>query len=192
LRNGRRARRSFDEMKRSHGVEWLVLEDEKLDLAVIPYVIDEKNDEIRRMGRDLYESPDNLFEGDEIFFLGFPLGIDTGIQNALRPIVRAGIISLIQQDKNFIIDAHVFPGNSGSPVFLKPALIDLKTQTVRAAKFIGIINSYIPYLDTAISLHTKRPRITFEENSGLARVIGASHLTGIFKSEDFAALVKGL
>ena len=106
LRNGSRTRRSFDEMKRDFAVEWLFPEDEQVDLAVMPYLIDEQRDDVRRMGRDLYESIDNLFEGDEIFFLGFPLGIDTGVQNAIRPVVRQGIISLIQQDKNFIIDAH--------------------------------------------------------------------------------------
>lgn len=192
LRNGTRARRSFDEMKQNYSMEWLFSEDESVDLALMPYEINEQTDDVRRMGRDLYESIDNLFEGDEIFFLGFPLGIDTGIQNALRPVVRQGIISLIQQDKNFIIDAHVFPGNSGSPVFLKPAIIDFKTQTFRAAKFIGIINSYIPYLDTAISLYTKRPRVIFEENSGLARVIGAHYINEILKSSKFEALVKDL
>jgi hypothetical protein len=32
------------------------------------------------------------------------------------------------------------------------------------------VQSYVPYQDLAVSLQTKRPRVVFEENSGLAAV----------------------
>ena len=34
-----------------------------------------------------------------------------------------------------------------------------------------MVQSYVPYQDVAISVQTKRARITFDENSGLASVI---------------------
>lgn len=44
---------------------------------------------------------------------------------------------------------------------------------------------YIPYIDVAESKQTKRPRITFEENSGLSRVVKAKHLLDIQEQQDF-------
>ena len=193
LKNGVRARRQIEEIKHNFSVDWLFYDDSNIDIAMIPYSIDENNDDIRRMGRDLYESVSELSEGEEIFFLGFPLGIDPGFQYSMRPLVRQGIVSLIQPDKNFLIEAHVYPGNIGSPVFLKPSLVDFKNNTfgtIRPAKFIGIISHYIPYIDTAVSLQTRRPRIVFEENSGLARVISADYITEMFKSERFKKVIK--
>ena len=38
------------------------------------------------------------------------------------------------------------------------------------AALIGIVKSYIPFQDVAISQLTQRPRVVFEENSGLANV----------------------
>jgi len=35
---------------------------------------------------------------------------------------------------------------------------------------IGIVKGYVPYLDIAVSKQTGKPRIIFEENSGLAAV----------------------
>lgn len=44
------------------------------------------------------------------------------------------------------------------------------TKSQNAAYLIGIVKGYVPYQDVAYSLQTMRPRITFEENSGLAAV----------------------
>jgi hypothetical protein len=57
---------------------------------------------------------------------------------------------------------------------------------------IGVISSYIPYSDTAISLQTKRPRITFEENSGLCIVIPSNEITKLINSEDVKQFDKSL
>jgi len=35
---------------------------------------------------------------------------------------------------------------------------------------IGIVQGYLPYEDVAVSTQTKRPRVIFQENSGLAVV----------------------
>lgn len=50
------------------------------------------------------------------------------------------------------------------------------TPTINKAYLLGVVRDYIPYIDTAFSLQTKRPRVTFEENSGLADVIPADYI----------------
>lgn len=116
-----------------------------------------------------------LSEGDGVFVLGFPLG-DAGDERNYV-IARYGIVARAQHwltggGKTFLIDAFVFPGNSGGPVLLKPELSAVKgTQSSKRCLLIGMVSSYIPYKDIAFSAQTKEPRVIFHENSGLATVV---------------------
>lgn len=113
-------------------------------------------------------------EGDFIYVLGFPMGLVA--QDRQHVILRQGVIARIRdlfekRNTDFVVDAVVFPGNSGGPVILKPEMISITgTKANPTAGLIGIVKSYIPYQDVAISQQTKRPRIIFEENSGLSSV----------------------
>lgn len=72
-----------------------------------------------------------------------------------------------------MIDSNVFPGNSGGPVFIKPSIFDYRTGTLgegTVGYLVGVVSGFLPYSDVAISLQTRRPRVIFEENSGLAIV----------------------
>ena len=44
---------------------------------------------------------------------------------------------------------------------------------------IGIVAAYLPYQDVAFSLQTKRPRVIFEENSGLAVVFPVEAIVSV-------------
>ena len=116
-----------------------------------------------------------ISEGDGIFVLGFPLGQAGDERN--YTIVRQGILARVQDwlkgdARSFLIDASIFPGNSGGPVLLKPELASIRgTQSHDRCVLIGMVSSYLPYRETAVSLQTERPRMTFEENSGLGVVM---------------------
>ncbi len=64
----------------------------------------------------------DLFEGANVMVLGFP-GI-VGNEYLARAITRAGIIAWLNPDdpygKPFLIDANIYPGNSGGPVLRVP------------------------------------------------------------------------
>ena len=117
-----------------------------------------------------------LSEGDGVFVLGFPQG-NIGSDDRNFVIVRQGCLARIQdwlteESRHILIDAPVYPGNSGGPVVLKPEATSIQnTKSNNRAYFIGMVESYIPYRDVAISPQTKRPRVVFEENTGLANVI---------------------
>ena len=126
-----------------------------------------------------------LSEGLGVFVVGFPMSLVGQSQD--YPIVRQGSIARVRDSlespnsvKSFLIDCFIFPGNSGSPVVLRPE--DLLAQfagekpPIRAAYLIGLVSSYIPYTDVAVSVQTKRPRVTFEENSGLTQVIPVDYI----------------
>lgn len=115
-----------------------------------------------------------LTEGDRCFVLGFPMGLVS--QQRQYVICRSGIIARIRDyleghARDYLIDATVFPGNSGGPVILCPSALAITgTKPIQRSALIGIVKSYVPYIDVAVSPQTGRPRITFEENSGLASV----------------------
>jgi hypothetical protein len=67
-----------------------------------------------------------------------------------------------------------YPGNSGGPVINKPDIVSMpNTASVKKSCLLGIVSSYIIYQDVAISQQTGQPRISFQENSGLANIVPA-------------------
>ncbi len=118
----------------------------------------------------------NVAEGDDVLALAFYPNL--GRDRPSSAIVRQGIISEFQEQKDsFLVSLQAFPGNSGAPVLLKPSAVHLsfggpnEFGNVNPPYLMGVIIEYIPYQEGAISPQTKRMRIMFEENSGLARVV---------------------
>lgn len=115
-------------------------------------------------------------EGDGIFTIGFPLGL-VGYEEQNFPIVKQGCIARIQDwlsggSASILIDANIFPGNSGGPVFLQPTPVAVEGTTTNPVPYlIGMVSGYIPYQDGAYSAQTGRLRVVFEENSGIVEVV---------------------
>jgi S1-C subfamily serine protease len=129
----------------------------------------------------------DIMAGDGVFVLGFPMNLTGAQRNYV--IARQGCIARISDmldgtDQSYLIDAFIFPGNSGSPVVLRPEITSIQgTKPQTTAYLIGIVRSYIPYTDVAISIQTKRPRISFEENSGLAEVLPLDYIDEAIKAK---------
>jgi hypothetical protein len=189
LKGGGVGSRHLKSLKKTFGVEWLFDENKKVDIAIIPFGLEVEKDDVMTIPDNLFFATDNLFELDDVFFLSHQPGIET--TNRISPVIRQGIISLINEDKTFYIDGAAFPGNSGSPVFLKPLPIRFGKEGISigadqlGGKFIGIIGEYLPYREVAISLQTKRPRVVFEENTGLSKVWSVDFINGILRSNHF-------
>lgn len=187
---------SISDIKKRIKDNWFFHPKSEIDLAITPFPIEETGlADVKTLPENLFEEFKNISDGDDIFFLGFPMGLVS--LKRIKPIVRSGIIARKEENSTFLIDANVFPGNSGSPVFWRPTVVEFKPEkatihigSVRPPKFIGIISNYISYRDVAISPYTKKPRIIFEENSGLATVISVDYLLEILQTKDFKSLIE--
>lgn len=170
-----------------HGPEpfpWVLHPDSDVDLAVLPIDAIEIPDGLapdrfltlrpHAVTVDDLRSHD-FSEGNELFILGFPMGIAGMDQNDV--IVRQGIVARIQdwydgRSKDFLIDSSIYPGNSGGPVILKPVIWGFgKGPRFGEPKLIGLVSAYLPYRDIARSEQTGLIRLISEENSGLAKVV---------------------
>lgn len=189
---------------------WLAHTDDKVDLAMIAVniqpLVDGKID-FGFINEEMFAYPENFSQigielGDEIFFAGFPMGISGNLKN--YAIIRSGSIARVDKEiiefiRSFLIDANVFPGNSGGPVFLKPELASLEgTIAVNRIYLLGIVSGYEPYREPLYSHQSNPPVIAgyTNENSGLATVVPMNFARDIYKSflnqqEKMQSAVKG-
>ena len=173
-------------LKDNNGNElWVSHSDPVIDISVVhlnPKWLEEHGLQSSFFANDLHAADRakmkdlGLSVGDQVFVLGFPMGI-TGTPQRSYVIARHGCIARVSDvlegaTKMFLIDAFVFPGNSGGPVVSAATPIALQgTKPQTRAHLIGVVRSYLPYTDIALSQQTGQPRMVSQENSGLAEVI---------------------
>jgi len=162
---------------------WFISDKYDLALRFISFYADKS--EFTYMDSSFFLDSKYLSPTTDVIILGYPMGLRA--EKYSTPIVRKGIIA--KNDKgNIILDAFIFPGNSGGPVLYTPKIKigeGLSSKIINEEKLIGMVSSYIPYMDVAISQQTKRPRISFEENSGLCNIVPVDAIREIMNREDF-------
>jgi len=162
---------------------WLSHSNKKVDLAVLPIIGNElaansidfyffRDDKDVFLARDFEKL--GVATGDAIFVLGFPLGIRGNSRNFA--IVKAGVIARYDEEllteHYFFVDSNTYPGNSGGPVIFKPEVVSIQgTNSINQAGIIGVISAGISYQEVAVSSQTNRPRIIFEEQTGIVKVV---------------------
>lgn len=177
---------------KKNGLRWYFHESENVDLAIIPFLINIKISDIKTYPNNQFLNISDIYETNEVFYISYQPGISNIEKDScISPIVRKGIISRINKDETIYLDGFAFPGNSGSPVFMLPEAARFTESGITigadkiGGKFVGIIGSYLPYQDIAISLQTRQPRIIFEENTGLSKVWSTKFIKEIIESDAF-------
>jgi|GEM_PF-988776 len=187
--------RSLDTIKKKFKVDWVFHSNPKVDIAIIPFAIND-NDNLKIIPHKDFLDTKSIFETYQVYFVSYHPAI-TNV-NDLNPIFRIGHVSRKNKNSTLYIDAFAFPGNSGSPVFLSPSPVRFDSNSFNIGfdpvgdKFIGIIGSYIPYEDVAVSTQTRRPRVIFQENSGLALVWTVDYINEIISSKKMQDQLKHL
>ncbi len=179
------ARRVRLALREGEGGNWAPHPDERVDVAALlvnARALREAGLELAYFRRGDIALVSSMKEldigtGQELFVLGFPMGMSGVERNYV--IARSGMIArfddeILATSRSFLIDAAVFPGNSGGPVIVKPRSDSLTDRRpIDRAYVIGMVRSYLPYEEVVYSLQTATPtpRMVFTENSGLAEVI---------------------
>ena len=184
------------DVKEIDKTNWIFHTASEVDIAIIPFPMGKEKYDVKVIPDDTFLPIESLCELYDVFFLSFQPG--TKFETRVAPIIRSGTISRLNEDRTFYVDGAAFPGNSGSPVFLKPSPIRFDEKGISlggdtlGGKFVGIIGEYIPYEEVAVSVQTGRPRIVFQENTGLSRVWSVNYIRQIIESEQFKSQIDGL
>ena len=135
---------------------WFGHPDPSIDVAVIPLAPLEEH--LRKLGTEIFyrsvspeivpteEQIDQLDAFEELVFIGYPNGIWD--RKNFLPVIRRGTTATplsidFEGEPKFLMDASVFPGSSGSPVFLyNPGMYYSKTGATNIGTrimFVGVV-----------------------------------------------------
>jgi hypothetical protein len=126
---------------------WISDTDPNVDLAAIPLAIPRSEvlrDTIRPVPVDNFVAPVDIYEGARVYVFGYPGAV--GMSFWTRALLRSGAIAWVHPSKPseepFLIDAMVYPGNSGGPVFKDPTGMkrDGGFQVGGRLAFLGIVS----------------------------------------------------
>jgi hypothetical protein len=142
-------------------------------------------------------SQSHIVEGDSIIFTG--LFVQFLGQVKLEPIVREGKIAMIPGEpmpttlrslgQVYLVDAHVFGGNSGSPV-----LVDLAGQRNGNMlvgvnyKLLGLISGYVSETSELRLQPVASYAGTVVANSGIAMVVPAQQILDLLDTTELRSI----
>jgi hypothetical protein len=176
---------------------WTFPEDESVDLAIA-------NSHVSRSDFDfIVITPDNfvtdeelstkqVVEGDPVLFAGLFIQSFNEV-HTLEPIVRSGTLAMIPESKLettmnhrsgnlYLADAHVFGGNSGSPVF-----VDLNRFTGSIGfryKFLGVVcGEMFENSDLTFNITTTLQAVN-QANSGVSMIVPAAELRKLLNQKE--------
>jgi len=185
----------LQKINESIGFNWIFHANSEVDLAIAPYTVFAEQD-VLVIPEEQLLTIENLFETKDVYFISYQPGLEN--PNKIIPIIRKGAIGLIKDDKSFYIDGFAFPGNSGSPVIVTPSPISFDGRGIsiggdkHGGKMIGIISSYLPYNETAVSMQTGRVMMVTQENTGLSEVWSINLLKEICEYDEFKTQIDAI
>jgi len=173
-----------------------------VDIAVIPFAPpQDAGVDFKVIQKDMfalkdYRESQGVSEGDEVFFTGLMPQIYGKLKNT--PVVRYGRIALVTdepfvtkegQAEYFYIEANSYPGNSGSPVFLRlgqtrqPGTITLGADRIM---LLGVMHGYLQQgrLLEEVDMPTGNKALAFLENINIAMVCPVDYLAEILDSDE--------
>ena len=126
---------------------WVAHPDPDVDLAYVPLSVTPQEagkSELQAIVLSQFATAAETYEAAPVLILGYPAAVGADFQ--VRALLRQGVIAWVSPErpaaKPFLIDANIFPGNSGGPVLFVPTGIDPagRVLTGGSVKFLGLVS----------------------------------------------------
>jgi hypothetical protein len=173
--------------------------DPTVDIAVIPAIPDPTVYDFKTVPDDWLATKDlpGIGEGADVFFVGLFTTYYGERQNV--PLFRFGRIAMLPADRIswqdrqdappnavelYLLETQTYGGNSGSPVFFKPDILQYGNIPPSPEKLIGIIRGYFGEWSPITMLNTPTANVPVsKQNIGIAAVTPAYLLHDILFSD---------
>lgn len=173
-----------------------------VDIAAIPFAPpQDAGVDFKVLQKDMFATRDfrqreTVSEGDEVFFVGLMPQVYGKFRNT--PVVRHGRIALVTDEPfetenggaNYLyIEANAYPGNSGSPVFLRLGPIRQRgTITVGDDRImlLGVMHGYLQQSRPIgrVEVESENKILAFFENINIAMVCPVDYLAEVLESPE--------
>jgi hypothetical protein len=183
-------------------VPWLYPSDRSIDLAVTPFGMDPAKYSQLSFPSSLFLSTDEaklnrLVEGDSVLFTGLFVQFIGQVRS--EPIVREGRIAMIPDEQVpttlrllgnvYLVDTHVFGGNSGSPMLVNlGGQRDSGLRTGFDYHLLGLISGYVQETSDFKLQAVAGYAGTVVANSGVAMVVPAQQILDLLNCDALQSL----
>ncbi len=183
-------------------LRWTYSPDPSVDLAITPIGLDVSKLDVVFLPSDMLlgdadVAKNHIVEGDSVLFTG--LFVQFVGQVHSEPIVREGKIAMMPREQVpttlhslgdvYLVDSHVFGGNSGSPMFVNLAgQRDGGLMVGINYKLLGVVSGFETESSTFEMQAVASYAGTVAANSGIAMVVPAQKVLDIINSPDLKKL----
>lgn len=197
--------RSDTEVLSMHdSIHWYFPDDNAIDLAVLPFAPPAKYDAIPLSSQLFITSEtlerQNIVPGDRLLTAGYFFAY-AGLHE-IQPILREGVLAMVPDGPMttttcksglvYLADVHITPGNSGSPIFIIPALgLGAGESLGGVPSFFGLLGVVSGYMQETSKLTLRAStdwEASVQANSGVSVVVPAQQLKDLLYSPELQRL----
>lgn len=185
-------------------VHWYFPNNEAVDLAVVPFGISDKYDALPLLSTDFLTSEvlegRNVVPGDRVLTVGFFYAY--GGVRQIQPILREGVLAMLpdgpmstttcKSGNVYLADVHITRGNSGSPIFIVPALGLGAGEALGGVPsvfgLLGVVSGYMQETSDLTLRASTTWHAALQANSGVSVVVPAEQLKALLESPELQRL----
>lgn len=179
---------------------WEFPTDHSIDLAAIPAALDPNTYDFELIPDELIATQKiiderRVVEGDPVVFSG--LFVQYVGQTKMEPIVRMGTLAMLPGEplfttlkkpgKVYLAEAHVFAGNSGSPMFINLGGMREGGFSGYDYKLLGVVSGEVFETQNLELKVASSYQGNLTANSGISMIVPADQVASLLNSQSFQA-----
>jgi hypothetical protein len=171
--------------------------DVAVDLAILPISLSQSEWDFQAVSTKTFATPEmiaqhQIVEGDPVLFSG--LFIQYSGSTKLEPVIRTGALAMLPSDLMtttlgkpghiYLAEAHVFGGNSGSPMFVDAA--KFRNGIGFEYKFLGVVSGEILETSDLTLQVTTSYKTSIAANSNVSMIVPADDVEKMLHSTELS------